>query len=80
MDQPQPLTIVLLGPTASGKTALAIELAKAMPLAVLNVDSRQPYLHMYVGTATPTPAQWAQVRHDQPDLRPPTPPNNPPVP
>ena len=69
MDQPQPLTIVLLGPTASGKTALAIELAKALDLAVLNVDSRQLYLHMDVGTAKPSPAQRAEVRHELLDLR-----------
>ena len=74
MDQPQPLTIVLLGPTASGKTALAIELAKALDLAVLNVDSRQLYLHMDVGTAKPSPAQRAEVRHELLDLREP---NNP---
>ena len=74
MDQPQPLTIVLLGPTASGKTALAIELAKALDLAVLNVDSRQLYLHMDVGTAKPSPAQRAAVRHELLDLREP---NNP---
>jgi len=76
MDQPQPLTIVLLGPTASGKTALAIELAKALDLAVLNVDSRQLYLHMDVGTAKPSPAQRAEVRHELLDLREPNEPIN----
>ena len=76
MDQPHPLTIVLLGPTASGKTALAIELAKALDLAVLNVDSRQLYLHMDVGTAKPSPAQRAEVRHELLDLREPNEPIN----
>ena len=53
----QPLVIVLLGPTASGKTDLAIALAQALDLAVLNVDSRQLYRQMDVGTAKPTAAQ-----------------------
>jgi tRNA dimethylallyltransferase len=72
----QPLVIVLLGPTASGKTALAIELAQALGLAVLNVDSRQLYRHMDVGTAKPTAAQRAAVRHELLDLREPNHPIN----
>lgn len=72
----QPFVIVLLGPTASGKTALAIELAKALDLAVLNVDSRQVYLGMDVGTAKPTAAQQAQARHELLDLRTPDQPIN----
>lgn len=63
-----PLVIVLLGPTASGKTDLAIRLAQALDLAVLNVDSRQVYRGMDVGTAKPTPAQRQTVRHDLLDL------------
>ena len=65
----QPLVIVLLGPTASGKTALGIELARALELAVLSVDSRQLYQEMDIGTAKPTAAQRAAVRHDLLDLR-----------
>lgn len=68
--------IVLLGPTASGKTALAIELARALDLAVLNVDSRQLYRYMDVGTAKPTPGQRALVRHELLDLRDPDAPIN----
>ncbi len=77
-DQPprQPLVIVLLGPTASGKTDLAIGLARALNLAVLNVDSRQLYRHMDVGTAKPTTAQQAQARHELLDLRDPDQPIN----
>ena len=55
----QPLVIALLGPTASGKTALGIALAQALDLAVLSVDSRQLYQEMDIGTAKPTPAQRA---------------------
>ncbi|KAF0653449.1 tRNA delta(2)-isopentenylpyrophosphate transferase [Cyanobium sp. Copco_Reservoir_LC18] len=63
-----PLVIALLGPTASGKTALAIELAEALDLAVLSVDSRQMYRHMDVGTAKPSAEQRARVRHELLDL------------
>ena len=72
----QPLVIVLLGPTASGKTALGIELAQALDLAVLSVDSRQLYIEMDIGTAKPTPAQRAAVRHELLDLRRPDQPIN----
>jgi tRNA dimethylallyltransferase len=72
----EPLVIVLLGPTASGKTDLAIALARALDLAVLNVDSRQLYRSMDVGTAKPTAAQRAQARHELLDLRDPHQPIN----
>ena len=72
----QPLVIVLLGPTASGKTDLAIALTQALDLAVLNVDSRQLYRQMDVGTAKPTAAQRGQARHELLDLRDPDQPIN----
>ena len=72
----QPLVIALLGPTASGKTALGIALAQALDLAVLSVDSRQLYQEMDIGTAKPTPAQRAAVRHELLDLRRPDQPIN----
>ena len=72
----QPLVIVLLGPTASGKTDLAIALAQALDLAVLNVDSRQLYRQMDVGTAKPTAAQRGRARHELLDLRDPDQPIN----
>jgi tRNA dimethylallyltransferase len=76
MGSGQPLVIVVLGPTASGKTDLAIALARALDLAVLNVDSRQLYRGMDVGTAKPTPAQRAAARHELLDLRDPRQPIN----
>ena len=72
----QPLVIVLLGPTASGKTDLAIALAQALDLTVLNVDSRQLYRGMDVGTAKPTHQQQAAARHALIDLRDPDQPLN----
>jgi len=67
----KPLVIVLLGPTASGKTALGIELARELQLDVINVDSRQLYREMDIGTAKPTAAQQRAATHHLLDLRPP---------
>lgn len=64
-----PLVIILLGPTAAGKSELAIALAKALNLAILSVDSRQVYRGMDVGTAKPTWEERRQVRHELLDLR-----------
>ena len=65
----KPLVIVLLGPTASGKTALSLEIADRLKLPVVNVDSRQLYREMDLGTAKPTAAQQARVPHHLLDLR-----------
>ena len=72
----RPVTIALMGPTASGKTDLALELAESLDLAVLSVDSRQLYRGMDVGTAKPTAAQRRRVRHELLDLRDPDEPIN----
>ena len=53
----QPLMVVVLGPTASGKTALGIALAQRYGWRVLSVDSRQIYQDMDIGTAKPTAAE-----------------------
>lgn len=55
--------LVIVGPTAVGKTALALALARALPLEVVSADSRQVYRGMDIGTAKPTPAELAAVRH-----------------
>ena len=64
-----PLVVVLLGPTASGKTALALDLAERFELEILNIDSRQLYKEMNVGTAKPTADQRERVTHHLLDLR-----------
>ena len=69
MNNSNPLVITLLGPTASGKTALALEIAERLDLPVINVDSRQLYREMDLGTAKPTAAQQARVPHHLLDLR-----------
>ena len=67
--QRPPLVVVLLGPTASGKTALALELAERFELEILNIDSRQLYREMDIGTAKPTTEQRVRVPHHLLDLR-----------
>lgn len=52
-----------MGPTAVGKTALGIEVAKHLGTVILSADSRQFYKEMEVGTAKPTPEEQAQVFH-----------------
>ena len=59
----KPLVIVLLGPTASGKTDLAIDLAKHFKINIHNIDSRQIYKEMNIGTAKPTIEQQNQIKH-----------------
>ncbi len=64
----KPFVIAILGPTASGKTALAIEIAQRINANIHNVDSRQIYIDMDIGTAKPTAAQQKQVKHFLIDL------------
>ena len=63
MQPNKPLVIALMGPTASGKTELAIEIAKKLNSNIHNVDSRQIYIDMNIGTAKPTASQQKQVKH-----------------
>lgn len=60
--------LVVTGPTASGKTALAIEIAERLGGEVISLDSRQVYRHMDIGTAKATPDQRARVPHHGLDL------------
>lgn len=55
--------IVIAGPTASGKTAYAIDLAKKLGTVILSADSRQFYKEMSIGTAAPTEEELSQVKH-----------------
>jgi tRNA dimethylallyltransferase len=55
--------LVIAGPTASGKTELAIELAQEFGAEIVNADSRQIYRGMPIGTAAPSPRQFAAVPH-----------------
>jgi tRNA dimethylallyltransferase len=53
----------LVGPTASGKSALALELAEALPAEIVSCDSLQVYRGLDIGSAKPTAAERARVRH-----------------
>jgi len=68
MQPTKPLVIALMGPTASGKTELAIDIAKKLKTNIHNVDSRQIYINMNIGTAKPTLEQQKQVPHFLIDL------------
>lgn len=55
--------LVVTGPTASGKTALAIRLAKYFGTEIVSADSRQVYKEMRIGTARPAEEEWEGVKH-----------------
>ncbi len=61
--------IVLLGPTAVGKTALSLALCRRFGGEILSADSRQIYRGMDIGTAKATPAEQAQAPHHLIDIR-----------
>jgi tRNA dimethylallyltransferase len=62
-EDPHPPLIVLVGPTAAGKTALSMRLSEAVGGEIVSADSRQVYRGMDVGTAKATPAERGQVPH-----------------
>jgi tRNA dimethylallyltransferase len=64
--------VFLLGPTASGKTAVALALAKRFPVEIVSVDSAQVYRGMDVGTAKPAAEERARVPHHLIDIIDPT--------
>jgi tRNA dimethylallyltransferase len=64
-----PVAIFLMGPTAAGKTELALALHQHLPVELISVDSSQVYRGMDVGTAKPTPAQQARAPHRLIDIR-----------
>jgi tRNA dimethylallyltransferase len=64
--------LMLLGPTGSGKSALALELALRLPVEIVSVDSAQVYRGLDIGTAKPNAAERAAVVHHLLDLRDPS--------
>lgn len=64
-----PSAICLMGPTASGKTALALSLCEAYPCEIISVDSALVYRGMDIGTAKPDAAELARVPHHLIDIR-----------
>src|SRR5437868_12142157 len=61
--QRDPLLVVILGPTASGKTALSLALAEALVGEIVSCDSVAVYREFEIGTAKPTPEERARIPH-----------------
>ena len=72
MTAPPATAVLLMGPTASGKSALAMKLAARFPVEIVSVDSAQIYRGMNVGTAKPSAAERARVPHHLIDIVDPT--------
>ncbi len=68
-DKDLPAAVFVMGPTASGKTALACQLADAFPVSLISVDSALVYRGMDIGTAKPDAALRARYPHALMDLR-----------
>ena len=60
---PNPLLLILCGPTAVGKTELSLQIAERFSCEIIGVDSMQVYRHMDIGTAKPTAAERARIPH-----------------
>ena len=59
-----PKTVIIIsGPTASGKTELAIEVARHFNTSIISADSRQCFRELNIGVAKPSPTQLAAVKH-----------------
>lgn len=63
MSDPRPSVLALVGPTASGKTGLALELAAALDAEIVNADSRQVFRGLDIGSAKPSAAEQRAVAH-----------------
>lgn len=66
--EPDRTLVVVTGPTASGKSALAVELAKRLGAEIVCADSRQVYRHIPIGTAAPTMQEREAVPHHLVDM------------
>src|SRR5680860_727000 len=64
----KPPIVAVVGPTASGKTGLALDLASRLPVEIVNADSRAFYRGMDIGTAKPGASERARVPHHLIDI------------
>lgn len=64
----KPMAVAIMGPTASGKTAAALAIAKTRPVEIISVDSALVYRGMDIGTAKPSPEELASVPHHLIDI------------
>lgn len=69
MGERRPPAVLVMGPTASGKTAFALELADRFPFGLVSVDSAQVYRGLDIGAAKPDPATLARHPHALIDIR-----------
>ncbi|MFU8831272.1 MAG: tRNA (adenosine(37)-N6)-dimethylallyltransferase MiaA [Wenzhouxiangella sp.] len=69
VDAPLPPVVALMGPTAAGKTAIALELARRFPVGLVSVDSAQVYRGLDIGSAKPDPDTLAAYPHALIDIR-----------
>ncbi len=68
----KPLVVAIMGPTASGKTASALEIARHIPVEIISVDSAMVYRGMDIGTAKPNSEELAAVPHHLINIKEPT--------
>ncbi|MGB2959831.1 MAG: isopentenyl transferase family protein, partial [Bacteroidota bacterium] len=62
-DAQKPALLVLVGPTASGKTEISLHLARMLRGEIVSADSRQVYKYLDIGTAKPSPAFRKAIPH-----------------
>jgi tRNA dimethylallyltransferase len=67
-QQHKSMAVAIMGPTASGKTAAALAIARAMPVEIISVDSALVYREMDIGTAKPSAEELASVPHHLIDI------------
>jgi len=68
MSNKKPMAVAIMGPTASGKTAAALAIARTRPVEIISVDSALVYRGMDIGTAKPSPEELAAVPHHLIDI------------
>lgn len=68
MSMKKPMAVAIMGPTASGKTAAALAIARTRPVEIISVDSALVYRGMDIGTAKPSPDELAAVPHHLIDI------------
>ncbi|HET7288952.1 MAG TPA: AAA family ATPase, partial [Thermodesulfobacteriota bacterium] len=68
MNSEKPRLIAVLGPTASGKSRLAMELAGRLGAEIVSADSLQLYRHLDIGTAKPSPGERGAIAHHLIDI------------
>jgi tRNA dimethylallyltransferase len=67
-QQQKPMAVAIMGPTASGKTAAALAIAREIPSEIISVDSALVYREMDIGTAKPSSEELASVPHHLIDI------------